>query len=97
MTSSEIYLPAQSELLSASVQSDFADLQSLYDDKLMYDWQWHALDGTVLVDYVARGDTAGGEPARSVAAHGFDNAMRDSFAAWARPGTDAFGVWTFDG
>ncbi|GAA5875015.1 hypothetical protein JCM3774_000473 [Rhodotorula dairenensis] len=101
MTSDEIYVPAVSEMLAAEIQTRLGEVSATLAGRLMYDWQWHALDGTVLVDYVARGDTVDlaserGANARELAVRLYTRLLEHELeGAWQHSGTDAFAVFSF--
>lgn len=102
MTTDEIYCPVHRELLHPEAQAGFADLHAKHAaDQLMYDWQWHALDGTILVDYVARGETIGlhteaGVDRRRQMRRDHRHVLGKEVARPPeRAGTDAFAIWSF--
>ena len=104
MTSDEIYVPAVSRMLRPNILTTLGNMASRFGDRPLYDWQWHALDGTVLVDYnVASGDETVDAAAKEQAGNARIRATADySYALdfelegeWQHSGTDAFAVYSF--
>lgn len=104
MTSDEIYVPAVREMLRPNVFARLADMAARFGDRPLYDWQWHALDGTVLVDYaIASGDETVDAAEKERAGNARSRAATDySYALdvelegeWQHSGTDAFAVYSF--
>lgn len=104
MTSDEIYVPAVREMLRPYVMARLANMASRFGNRPLYDWQWHALDGTVLVDcHVASGDAAVDAAEKERAGNARTRAAADYAYAldvelegeWQHSGTDAFAVYSF--
>ena len=105
MTSDEIYVPAVREMLRPDILTTLGNMASRFGDRPLYDWQWHALEGTVLVDYNAAGSSgdAGDDAAEEQAGNARIRATADySYALdfelegeWQHSGTDAFAVYSF--
>ncbi|GAA5978191.1 hypothetical protein JCM10908_004265 [Rhodotorula pacifica] len=106
MTSDEIYVPVVSSMATSATPEIKTRLEAAsepFKNQLMYDWQWHALDGTVLVDYIARGETLDlsteeGMEKRDSAVEAYEQLLTvENDDAWHLGGTDAFLVFSFDG
>lgn len=104
MTSDEIYVPAVSEMLRPNILTTLGNMASRFGDRHLYDWQWHALDGTVLVDYAAAGsggddddaaeEQAGNARLRATADYSYALDF-ELEGEWQHSGTDAFAVYSF--